>query len=431
MGVRHLSQHWHFYQPRDNDYWTARITDECYRPNSENGILETISFNIGPTLIDWLEKEDHETLDKMISADRGQAMGQPYNHRILPLARYDEDISTQIRWGKEHFRKYFGRYPRGMWLPETASDSRTCRLMADEGIEYTIGAWWQAKDEGGSLVDPSQAYKIELGDGKSMTYFLFHPLSAEIAFNSEAAERTPFLNNADVAVDSIVRRSREDSLVLLAYDGETFGHHHKMADLWAAYFPTAAQHHPDAEMVTLDEYLDNHGALAKAWLVEKSSWSCLCGGLKRWGGGCTCAPDLEGYREEMLDVLQEQEDKVHDIFNSTAQRYLHDPWKARDDYVHVLLGEETFEDFIHKHLKRSVSEQDTSALKKLFRAEYLTQLSFTSCGWFFPDVNIQTLRNIKDAFAASDEVKGAVGQDISSRLKSLDRIIRPSPLARQ
>ena len=91
--------HAHFYQPpREEPWleqveaepsaapfhdWNRRIERECYRavvaariPGSEGRIarlvntLEQISFNVGPTLADWLEKEAPETWSAMVEADR-------------------------------------------------------------------------------------------------------------------------------------------------------------------------------------------------------------------------------------------------------------------------------------------------------------------------------------------------------------------------
>ncbi|MBD0337616.1 MAG: glycoside hydrolase, partial [Cyanobacteria bacterium Co-bin13] len=116
--------HGHFYQPpRENPYlnaverqsgaapfhdWNERIHHECYRPNAFARILnhrgevmrivnnyEYISFNIGPTLLSWMEGYDPETYQRILEADRrscarlhghGNAIAQVYNHVIMPLA---------------------------------------------------------------------------------------------------------------------------------------------------------------------------------------------------------------------------------------------------------------------------------------------------------------------------------------------------------
>ncbi len=84
-ATRFVTIHGHFYQPpRENPWleavevqdsaapdhdWNERVTAECYAPNTaarrvgrDNRILdivnnfESISFNVGPTLIAWLER---------------------------------------------------------------------------------------------------------------------------------------------------------------------------------------------------------------------------------------------------------------------------------------------------------------------------------------------------------------------------------------
>ena len=89
----YVTIHGHFYQPpRENPYldtierqpgaypyhdWNERIHEECYRPNAFARILneygevidivnnyEYMSFNIGPTLMSWIEKHDVEVYQK-------------------------------------------------------------------------------------------------------------------------------------------------------------------------------------------------------------------------------------------------------------------------------------------------------------------------------------------------------------------------------
>ncbi|MFW5852709.1 MAG: DUF3536 domain-containing protein [Nanoarchaeota archaeon] len=424
MDKKYVAQHWHFYQPRNNDFWAKKITEECYKPNSENGILDHISYNIGPTLIEWFEENAKDTLENMLSSDNGQALGQAYNHRILPLARYDEDLKTQIVWGKKHFKKYFGREPKGIWLPETATDKRTCRELVKQGIEYTIGAWWQGASMDGSQLDFSKPHEIDLGQNLKIIYFFFDPTSAQIAFNSTAKASTKFLENADVALERIAMDINDGGIALLAYDGETFGHHHKFADKWAGYFPQAVEKRSDIDMITLDQFLKENRVYSQASLIENSSWSCLCGNLSRWTDGCSCAGGSKNYQRILLDILEKQEDIVHDIFVSESGKFLNDVWDARNDYIDVKLENISLDDFFDKYKKDNLSKQEKESLLNLFEAEYLTQLSFTSCGWFFPDVNIQTRNNIHDALKFAVKIDEATGKDISENLAGLEWMLK-------
>src|ERR1700694_19686 len=134
-----LVVHGHFYQPPRENPWTEEVAREvtaaCYRPNAharvldERGLIvaicnnyEKLSFNIGPTLMSWLETHDAETYRRIVAAGRsGGAIAQAFSHLILPLAS-ERDIRTQIRWGLADFRHRFGREARGMWLREGARD---------------------------------------------------------------------------------------------------------------------------------------------------------------------------------------------------------------------------------------------------------------------------------------------------------------------
>ncbi len=119
----YVTVHGHFYQPpRENPYldaierqpgaapfhdWNERIHWECYRPNAFARVLndrgevvaivnnyEYFSFNIGPTLMSWLERHDMEVYQRIIEADtkscqrlqgHGNAIAQVYNHIIMPV----------------------------------------------------------------------------------------------------------------------------------------------------------------------------------------------------------------------------------------------------------------------------------------------------------------------------------------------------------
>ncbi len=100
---RYVCIHGHFYQPpRENPWlgvvehqesawpfhdWNERITDECYGPNAAAAHprrraaasrrivnnFERISFNFGPTLMSWLERERAPTCTRaLLAADRRQ-----------------------------------------------------------------------------------------------------------------------------------------------------------------------------------------------------------------------------------------------------------------------------------------------------------------------------------------------------------------------
>ena len=60
-------------------------------------------------------------------------------HGYLPLLSKDESVvRAQVRTGIDHHRRLFGRRPRGFWLPECGFYPGIDRILAEEGIRYTI-----------------------------------------------------------------------------------------------------------------------------------------------------------------------------------------------------------------------------------------------------------------------------------------------------
>jgi alpha-amylase/alpha-mannosidase (GH57 family) len=73
-----------------------------------------------------------------------------------------------------------------MWLPETAVDNETLSVMANQGIEFTILAPWQAAENN---IDTTEPYLVKLPGGRAITVFFYERhLSGKISFDSSATE---------------------------------------------------------------------------------------------------------------------------------------------------------------------------------------------------------------------------------------------------
>src|SRR5439155_23420020 len=119
----------------------ARRLDDDNRIRDVVNNVRKISFNVGPTLSAWLERQAPEVYRKILAADRasvgargghGNAIAQVYTHMILPLASRRDKV-TQVAWGLADFRTRFGREPEGLWLPETAVDTEAVEVLAEAG----------------------------------------------------------------------------------------------------------------------------------------------------------------------------------------------------------------------------------------------------------------------------------------------------------
>jgi alpha-amylase/alpha-mannosidase (GH57 family) len=441
MGDRYICIHGHFYQPpRENPWleavetqdsaapyhdWNQRITVECYGPNASARILDerdrilkivnnyaSISFNFGPTLLSWLQSSAPETYEAVLEADRssrarfsghGCAIAQAYNHLILPLANA-RDKTTQVHWGVRDFEWRFGRKPEGMWLPETAVDIASLEALAAAGIRFTILEPHQAAryraigsktwiDVNGGL-DPTMAYSCTLPSGRQIAIFFYDgPISRSVAFEKLLSRGENFANRLIGAFND--GRSHPQ-LVNIATDGETYGHHHRFGDMALAYALEYIDSNHLAKITNYGEFLSLFPPTHEVEIAENTSWSCVHG-LERWRSDCGCNSGADAswnqkWRGPLRKALDWLRDQVAEIFVHHSTDLLTDPWKARDDYIDVVLdrSEGSIDAFLAKHVFKGANA--TTGLE-LLEMQRNAMLMFTSCGWFFNDVSgIETVQ---------------------------------------
>jgi hypothetical protein len=395
-----LVVHGHFYQPSRIDPatgvvppdpsaapahdWNARIAADCYRPNAELGNYGRISWDVGPTLSAWLEDGDPPAYRGFVEGDRGRyGLAQPFHHSILPLATL-ADRRTEIRWGMRDFEVRFGRRPLGAWLPETAVDLESVRILAEEGIEHTILAPWQLEGH----PDPRRPYQVDLGDGRSMVVVIFdRALSTAVSFEPDAttdADRFARERILPRLYDGGDRVDGPDTapFLVIATDGELYGHHQPFRD----HFLARLVDHVDLgfDVVPLAEVARaDHPALAPATLVERTSWSCHHG-VARWHEACSCVPD-GSWKRPLRETLDDLAAAIDATTEAVARRLpgAPDPWAARDAYVDVVIGAERRETFADRWLGADAPSAAKTDLLALMEAQRWRLAMFASCGWYW------------------------------------------------
>jgi hypothetical protein len=425
--------HAHFYQPpREEPWleevereptaapfhdWNERIEKECYRavvaariPAANGRIgrvvntLEHISFNVGPTLADWLETEAPETWHAMLAADQasqrrldghGNALAMPYHHVILPLATRRDKI-TEVRWGIADFRRRFGREPEGMWLPETAVDDETLDVLAAEGIRFTVVAPHQVTAPP-PLGLPGR-YRTKAG--RDITLCIYDgALAHDVAFG-------PLIRDGAAWAKRMLAPHPGTSgpgLVSLATDGETFGHHHRFGEMALAAALECLGRARKVRVENFASFLARHPAAHAVELVAPTSWSCTHG-VERWRSDCGCRTEPgtnQAWRAPLRHALDWLAGELHARFEREARSYVDDPWGARDGY----LGGER-------------SADPPVRMTELLELERNALRMFTSCGWFFNDVGgIETVIDLRYA-ARAIELSGADGDELEEGLRA-------------
>ncbi len=420
MTTQAFSIHGHFYQPPREDpltgeiplepgaapypNWNERIYDHCYRPNAELGNFSRISFNVGPTLFQWMSERHPETVAMIVEQERsnlarygtGNALAQSYNHTILPLSSCEDKI-TQVRWGIGDFEHRFGHRPEGMWLPEAAMDIETLETLADEGIRFTILAPWQAEE---ANLDVSKPYRVPLPNGKEIIVFFYHQeLSMRVSFDpgiSVNADR--FVSEAlSSKFKPVQRKTDPDQLYIVASDGELYGHHQPFRDKFLSYLLNGALRGKSILPTYPALWLRDHTPDQVVRVRPNTSWSCHHGVL-RWCGECDCTPHA-GWKAPLREALESLALQIDQQYLDVLRPYLPDPWELRHQYIRVLSGDEQLDALIRRVIPSELPQEEVHKIGLLLQAQYERQRMFTSCGWFFDDFDrIEPRNNV--AYAA-------------------------------
>jgi alpha-amylase/alpha-mannosidase (GH57 family) len=463
--MRYVCVHGHFYQPprenpsleaielQDSAYpyhdWNERITAECYAPNATSRILDNeqriiklvnnygmISFNFGPTLLSWLEDKAPRVYAALQEADKlsshkfgghGSGVAQAYNHMILPLANRRDKV-TQVKWGIADFEHRFKRRPEGMWMPETAVNTETLEVLAENGILYTIMAPRQAKrvrrkggrswkDVSGDRIDPSRAYLVNLPSKKTISVFFYDgPISQGVAFEGLLNDGKRF---ADRLISGFSDARTWPQLSHIATDGESYGHHHRFGEMALTYALQRIENEKLAELTNYGQFLERYPADHFVEIVENSSWSCVHG-VERWRSNCGCnSGGHPGWNQEwrapLRAALDWLRDKMNPLFEEKASPLLKNPWDARDEYIQVILNrsDASVDAFFGKHATHPLSPEEQVAALKLLEMQRHAMLMYTSCGWFFDELSgLETVQVIHYAGRVVEMAKAFIGAEI-------------------
>ncbi len=369
--------HGHFYQPpRENPWlefveteqsahpfhdWNERIALECYRPNAYARVLDergrileiinnysSINFNFGPTLLTWLEKRFPPVYRRILEGDReglkrfghGNAIAQSYNHIILPLANA-RDQETEILWGITDFERRFQRRPEALWVPETAVNTETLRILVQSGIRYLILSPFQAQrvrpfggrrwtDVSHGRIDTTQPYRWFVKDllGKKIweqfidIFFYNGVIAKEIAFADLLKDGEAFCRRFTQFYQESKGRPQ---IIHIATDGETYGHHKKFGEMALAYALEKGFHSVGLELINYGTFLSRFPPIYEVEIDEGpkgegSSWSCSHG-VARWKEDCGChTGGRPGWNQKWRKPLREAIDFLRDELGLIFER---------------------------------------------------------------------------------------------------------------
>ena len=186
---------------------------------------------------------------------------------------------------------------------------------------------------------------------------------------------------------SVALEHEPGSAMLLATDGETFGHHKKSGAAELARALMAIQRRDDIVITNLSDYLASHPGAGTFVIDHPSAWSCAHG-IERWRSNCGCRIDSntsQEWRTPLFDAMH----FVVDHVNATYDRFA--PPISPDHAAMIresmsLMADPTLahkEEFFTRH--KISDERNRDRLMLLFEMVRAAQASLTSCAWFFDD----------------------------------------------
>lgn len=402
----------HFYQPPreatyplltkistdpQNKNWTSIIDKQCYEPLATEGTLSKISFDIYQSLLLQLEKINPETASLYQKAMKENGIGEAFIHPILPdLSRDDQSIV--IGAGVHRFKEITGINPKIFWPPETAIDTQTLEVLAENDYEGFVCAPEQIIESDESNPENTPTL-INLPSGKQIIAYPFdRSISSRLAFDPK--------RNADEFTRNYIRPKSDivgDNNVLIAWtDAETFGHHYHFADKFLNYLLDSSLPSIGLYPVSINDIKINKNTLHQGKIIERSAWSCPHGNLIRWNGSCDCAAGHDSsWKTPFTKAMKELNSEVSQIiFTELGPTYP------------LVVSASFYEHYAHP-------ETVNDPQKALIAAKISALTAQTSCATFFSDPEVSGKINLLYAYQSLLYLNDAGLEHSSQKIKNL------------
>ncbi|MEZ4689691.1 MAG: hypothetical protein R3A12_05720 [Ignavibacteria bacterium] len=173
----------------------------------------------------------------------------------------------------------FRQEPEAIWLPETACNTDTLEILAEENIKYIIldpsqaekirkigNIRWTDVSSGNINTNQPYVYYSKIYSGKSINIFFYDgPLSKNIAFDDHIFDSARLMNRLKQIP---INNKDNNNLVSVGVDGETFGHHKKYTERTLSYLFSEMIPESEFTIVNFGEYLSLHPPVYEVKIKE-------------------------------------------------------------------------------------------------------------------------------------------------------------------
>src|SRR5690606_25714909 len=306
--------------------------------------------------------------------------------------------------------------------------------LAAAGIKLTMLSPDQAKrtrrigdkdwqDATNAKVNPRKAYVCNLPSGKQIVLFFYDgPVSQGVAFENLLTSGEKFAGRLTSTFD---QNDKEQQLMHIATDGETYGHHHRYGEMALSYALHHMQKEQMAKLTIYGEYLEKFPPTHEAEIIENTSWSCYHG-VERWKSNCGCNTGGNSWHQQWRGPLREAFDWLRDavapMFETEMKKLGADPWATRNAFIELIMdrSEKNVGRFMKEHTGRDLDSNERINFMRLLEMQYHCMLMYTSCGWFFDEVTgIETVQDIFYAARAIQLAQSIDGKDYETHFLQL------------
>ncbi|MFW9826944.1 MAG: hypothetical protein ACFFEY_04910 [Candidatus Thorarchaeota archaeon] len=261
----------HIYQPPTQiPIVIKQIVNESYNPifaAITNNLNAKLTLNINGTLTEQLHDFGYDNLIDTIKdlASKGQIefTGSGKFHPLLPLIP-EPEVNRQINLNRETNRHFFGKVynPRGFFPPEMAVSKEIFEIVKKLGFDWII-----MSGIANTLPEFPTNY-ISVHPNGLRLLFRDDYISIDCAFDK--------INNVDSFIKRLYYKNTSmDYYVILAMDGETFGHHVKHAiDNFLIPLFESLSNRNDIKICTISEIVDKFPK-GFVQIPRASSWSTM------------------------------------------------------------------------------------------------------------------------------------------------------------
>src|SRR5438552_9197607 len=285
-----------------------------------------------------------------------------------------------------------------MWLPDMAVVLTALAALAEAGITLTFLAPHQARrirplgagDAAWTPVTPEsldvrRLYRCLLPGGGFIDVLIRHAaLSHGVAFGALLGDGVQLAKRLRAALET------DGSIVAIAVDGETYGHHHRLGEMALAAARRGLRRDREVGPVGRAAFRDGLPPAHEVEIIEGTSWSCPHG-VERWRADCGCrvagpAGGSQAWRAPLRQAIDWLRNETAILYETRAGEVLHDPCGARDRYVECVLDPSRTAGFLADEANGRLSPAATVLTRRALELARHALLMQTSCGWFFDDL---------------------------------------------